>query len=305
MTQILGHEAVLASLRQAAAQQRLAHAYLFAGPDGVGKRLVAGWFAQLLNCTAAEALRPCGQCVACEKTARRIHPDLFWLEAAEAPTVKIEQVRAIIERLGLRPYEGHQAVAIIHPAEALTEDAANALLKTLEEPRGEAVVILVTTDAGRCLPTLVSRCRLVRFGALAASLIARRLVETCAAPEAAARELARLAEGSLGRALALAQSGALARCRASVEQWRNTAILLDDRQALREALLHLIWWTREQLVRRAQGGDDPAPLGVLLEELLALDEAAERYVNPRLVTALVHTRLQASGVFNLLPVTQP
>jgi len=265
MNPSLGHEALLTWLRQSVQHGRIAGAYLFAGPDGEGPRQAAGWFAQLLNCEGA-APQPCGTCPACVKIVQRLHPDVSWLEGGETSAIKIDEVRAVINRLSLRPYELRRPVAVIAPAEALTDDAANALLKTLEEPRGEAVLVLVTTDPARCLPTLVSRCRLVRFGGLSLPS-------------------------------ALVEAGAAEGHRDALEAWRHPT-LIESRDRLRDALLHLIWEVRQALRRDSAvfADAEPPALAGLLEDLLELHEALDSHVNPRLVSALVHTRLHALSV---------
>lgn len=194
--QVLGHERQKDVLRRALAGGRLAHAYLFAGPEGVGKRLMALAVARVLFCSEGTG---CGSCAACRKLDHRNHPDLHVLEA-DGSSIKIEQVRAIQHELSLRPAEGRRKVCLIESAELMTTAAANALLKTLEEPRGDTLLILLTSQPQRLLETIRSRCQLLRFARQPEELIRERLHSQLGLGDEEARLIAALADGSFQRA---------------------------------------------------------------------------------------------------------
>jgi DNA polymerase-3 subunit delta' len=191
-----------------ARQGRFPHALLFVGPEGVGKHLAARTLAQALLCERhAEAeLEPCGACPSCQQVAAGGHPDV--LEVArpeEKHELPIATIRTLCLDLGLKPMRGSRRVAIVDDADSLSEEAANAFLKTLEEPPPGAVLVLIGTSPELQLDTILSRCRVVRFepldaGTLAAVLLDERVVTD----EAEARRLAALGEGSVGRAVGLA-----------------------------------------------------------------------------------------------------
>ena len=162
---ILGQGRAVTQLRQALQSDRLAHAYLFYGPNGTGKKLAALQFAKALYCGAATA-DACDTCTTCHKIAGGNHPDVLLIEP-EGASVRIEAIRRIQNRLSYKPYESQRTTIIIDGCELLTLPASHALLKTLEEPPGNALLVLL---AGRkeALPlTIVSRCQLLPFQPLA------------------------------------------------------------------------------------------------------------------------------------------
>lgn len=203
---IAGHASVRERLRAAVNRGSLHHALLFEGPAGVGKRRVAEWLAQLANCTF-EGERPCGCCPTCRQIASGAHPDVIRLEPdpeKATATIAVDRVREVIRTAGYHRYNSRMRFVIVDPAEALAPAAANALLKTLEEPPDGTGFILVATSTSGLLPTIRSRCQRVRFGAVPeAELVAFLVARGIASPEA----IARLAQGCPGRALAIAEDG--------------------------------------------------------------------------------------------------
>jgi DNA polymerase-3 subunit delta' len=197
--EIRGQETAIATLRRAIRGEKVPHAYLFTGPAGVGKALAARALAMALNCEEAGD-DGCGACLSCTKTARGIHPDLITVGLPEKKKrIPIDAVRELERSLLIRPHEGRVKLAIIDPADALTDAAANALLKTLEEPRPGAYLVLVTARASALLPTVRSRCQLVRFRPLATGTVRELLSEGGHDGERAAVAAA-LSGGSLDQA---------------------------------------------------------------------------------------------------------
>jgi DNA polymerase-3 subunit delta' len=207
---VRGHDSIVASLRQSLAQGRLPHALLFVGPEGVGKRTFALTLAQGLLCerSTPEALDPCGHCPACLQVKAGSHPDLLLAERPdEKHELPIAVIRQLCLELGLKPARGSRKVAIVDDADDFNEEASNAFLKTLEEPPPGSVLILIGTSAELQLDTIVSRCRTVRFNPLPeADLAALLLEQRVTADPAEASRLARLGEGSVGRARGLADT---------------------------------------------------------------------------------------------------
>jgi len=203
-TNIAGHEFQREILRRAAAENVVSHAYLFSGPDGVGKRLVALEFAGVVNCTSGGGSpSECG-CGSCRKVEKGIHPDVAMVEFAGVRNIKVDQVRdEIEEKLYLKPFEGRFKVVIVDEAEKLNNSAQNAFLKTLEEPPPASIIILVTSRPGALLPTIRSRCQPLNFGALPERYIADVLAEKAGLPPDEAGLYARISSGSLGAALRL------------------------------------------------------------------------------------------------------
>lgn len=194
---IIGHERQKAILKRALSSGRLAHAYLFEGPEGIGKRLVALALARSLFCTTGNG---CGECPACRKVDHQNHPDLHIVEA-DGNTIKIEQIRALQRELSFRPLEGTRKICVIEAAEKMNTSSANALLKTLEEPTGNALLLLLTSCPEAVLPTIRSRCQRLPFSRLPTAAIRKALSETGDGNEAQAHILATLSDGSFHKAL--------------------------------------------------------------------------------------------------------
>ena len=196
------------SLRRAASQGRLPHAFLFVGPEGIGKHGFALRLAQALLCERVPEgeLDPCGACPGCLQVMAGTHPDVLRVARPEdRQELPIRVIRDLCIDLGLKPMSGKRKVAIVDDADDLNDEAANAFLKTLEEPPPGSTLILVGTSAEGQLDTILSRCRVVRFDPLSDVELVEVLLEQgiAGSPEEATR-LARLGEGSVARARGLA-----------------------------------------------------------------------------------------------------
>ena len=202
---IIGHAPVLALLRRAVARGRIPQSLLFAGPAGVGKHATALALAQAINCPTRRRQAgddACGQCNTCLRIARGQHSDVTVIEKGDQASIKIDVLRKnLLEVIGYRPFEAERRVFVLDPADDIVVQGQDALLKTLEEPPPSAILILISEYPDTLLPTIQSRCRRVRFGALAEADVARVLtaVENIAPDRAAA--LAAVSGGSVGRAL--------------------------------------------------------------------------------------------------------
>ncbi len=207
---VRGHDRVVDELREALAHARFPHALLFVGPEGIGKRTFARKLAQGLLCerTSEADLDPCEACPSCLQVKTNNHPDVLEVERPEDKhDLPIRVIRELCLDLGLKPMRGTRRVAIVDDADDLNDEAANAFLKTLEEPPPGAVLILIGTAAEVQLDTIVSRCRVVRFNPLAASELASLLLEQGVTTDPAeAQRLAELGEGSALRARGLADA---------------------------------------------------------------------------------------------------
>ncbi len=198
---IRGQNAALSLLRRDVSSGRVAGAYLFHGPDGVGKASAARLFAQALQCGGGAP--PCGDCRACEKVGANAHPDVITIgPAAESRSIKAELVREeVIWRAHQRPHEGMRQIFIVEDAHLLTRVSQNALLKTLEEPSTGTVLILVTPNFHTLLPTVVSRCRRLRFQSLSRADLVAILEERRGGDTEDADRLVSLSMGRLGVAM--------------------------------------------------------------------------------------------------------
>ncbi|HEY4368541.1 MAG TPA: DNA polymerase III subunit delta' [Steroidobacteraceae bacterium] len=155
------HEAVLGQLQVARAAKRLPRALLLQGAEGLGKRDFAAWFAAAVLCeNSVESLQHCGQCTSCKLIAAGTHPDLMWIALEEdKQQISVDQVRAATERLGKTSFRGGYKIAVVEPAHQMTNSAANSVLKTLEEPPAESLLILITSRPSTLPATVRSRCQ--------------------------------------------------------------------------------------------------------------------------------------------------
>ena len=206
------------------AKGNIPHAFLFTGIDGIGKRTTAILFAMARNCQALQAsaatdgevndtgahgiITPCGRCNPCVKIMAGTHPDVIVVQP-EGDVIKIAQVRELSQRLTFKPHEAKSRVVVISDAQAMNVEASNALLKALEEPPPQTYFILTAGQMADLLPTVVSRCQHIRFNPVAAEKIAHHLVHTrgLAPPEAGLAAV--VSEGSMSKALELAERPAL------------------------------------------------------------------------------------------------
>jgi len=196
-SQILGHDRQKDILRRAISSGRLAHAYLFEGPEGVGKRLMALALARAVFCLEGNG---CGTCSACRKVDHHNHPDLHILEP-DGASIKIEQIRALQKELSYRPLEAAKKICLIDGSDRMNPAAGNALLKTLEEPTGSALLILLTARPEKVLVTIRSRCQRLPFARLPQERLQEILVERLGIDVTQGHVLAALSEGSFKKAL--------------------------------------------------------------------------------------------------------
>lgn len=196
---IIGQDKAKKLLNRAVEQNRLSHAFLFKGPMGVGKKTFARTFAAALNCHNPEGHEPCGQCPSCLKFHSGNHPDFIVIEP-EGTAIKINQIRELKKTLAFPPFEAKIRVVLLCDIHTMRREAANSLLKTLEEPPLQTMLILTADEAGRILPTILSRCQTVPFLPLPQEEVAKILAHTAGLEPESAATLAAMAEGSLGRA---------------------------------------------------------------------------------------------------------
>jgi len=195
----VGHEAVIELLDNSLKNDRLSHAYLFVGPAQVGKMTLAISLAQALNCESSE--KPCGTCTSCQRILNSKHADVQVLDLAGKTEISIDQARDLEHYASLKPFEGRSRVFIIDNAELMSLEAANCLLKTLEEPPPFVYMILLSTNEKAVLSTIRSRCQKLELRPVAISAIEHALVERYRTRPEDAHVLARLSSGCMGWAV--------------------------------------------------------------------------------------------------------
>lgn len=262
---IIGHERPKAILKAALRHDRVAHAYLFHGDPGIGKRLTAFRLAQAINCETTEGsdgLEACGLCRSCRQIEGLTHPDFVLIAPDQEqanPQIKIEDIRALEEQMIYRPLVGRRRVVVIDDADRMTLGAANALLKTLEEPPGYSVLVLVTSRPFALPATIRSRCQGLRFAPQTRSQVETALVARRQVQPADARFLAAVAQGRVGEALQTDLAEACAKQReytaiTAASSLQSVATLLSSAEALHreersaEALEWIARWVRDLIL---------------------------------------------------------
>jgi DNA polymerase III subunit delta' len=274
---IKGHAHVYELLARAVARESLPPSLIFAGPEGVGKRMTALALAQLLNCLApvpsdahpqhesgradTQSSDACGVCASCKRIARGVHADVLLIVPGETGAIKVDQVREAVERTAYRPFEGRRRVVIIDDADALMVPAQDALLKTLEEPPPASVFVLVTSRPDVLLPTVRSRCQRLRFGRLAPIDVASVLMAEHEYSETDAHAAASLSDGSIGAALEGGVEGFVDAREAAAGLLESVAASNDPRRRLEGA---------KALTGAVRGGSDRDELARRLHALSSI-----------------------------------
>jgi DNA polymerase-3 subunit delta' len=234
-TSIKGHADALAALHNALKTERLAHAYLFVGPSGIGKKRTALALAQAVLCTENPG-EGCDTCAACISVVSGSHPNLTRVNPEVGKsTIGIDQVRELQHFLGLQSARGNRKIALVEEAHLLTPQAQSALLKMVEEPPGAALLMLLSVNAATLSRPLLSRCQQIRFAALPLAVVEELLVQEHAKEPAEAHALALYSRGSIGYALSL-----------------NTEVFTEERQHVIEELQQLHGASFSQVSRLAE-----------------------------------------------------
>jgi DNA polymerase III subunit delta' len=318
---IAGHRHVIQLVAAAATRGTLPPCLIFAGPEGVGKRLIALTLAQLVNCPApitAGTSQPnstpdlfgpsagrdmvsaselgsdalgndaCGVCASCSRIARNVHADVLILRPGDTGSIKIDLVREAIDRTTYRPFEGRRRVVIVDEADAMVGEAQNALLKTLEEPRPASMFVLVTSRPDMLLPTVRSRCQLLRFGRLSAADVASVLMRSHGYSSDDAHAVASVADGSLKQALEGASESFVAAREAAAQMLQGVGGSTDTRRRLGSAKAFAGGGDRDELGRRLRA------LASMLRDLAALGSRADEQYLANVDLAPVLRRLAGS-----------
>ena len=203
---IIGHEQIKDHFQKAIANNKVSHAYILTGEAGMGRKSLANAFALTLLCEKGKS-EPCMECHACKQVLSGNHPDLIYVEHEKPGSIGVDDIRKQInDTIMVRPYSSYYKIYIVDEAEKMTQQAQNALLKTIEEPPSYAVIILLTTNQDAFLPTILSRCVQLKLKPLKDFVVKSYLTEHMQIAEADADIYAAFARGNLGRAIALASS---------------------------------------------------------------------------------------------------
>jgi DNA polymerase III subunit delta' len=292
---IQDQEAPIASLLAFIKRHTIPHALLFTGIEGIGKGTVARRFAMAVNCSArpsgAVDRLPCGVCRNCRRIAEGLHPDVLWV-TPQGAYIRIDQIRALCDTLALKPYEAQVRLAILHDAQALNPEAGNALLKVLEEPPDGTVLILTAPQTSDLLPTIVSRCRRIRFNPLRRETLATLLQEYFLrnrrqiAPEQA-DAIAAMAGGSCAKAMKMATGDWAARRR-----WVLGGIGLLKPTSMAQLPIGQLLAYAEQLAKAKAHLEDALELiKTWLRDLVVVKYAPEKVLHQDLMAGLTQQEL--------------
>ncbi|HLO15918.1 MAG TPA: DNA polymerase III subunit delta' C-terminal domain-containing protein [Anaerolineales bacterium] len=263
---LIGHEWAVDMLKKHVINETTRHAYLFAGPPGLGRRTLALRFAQALNCQTpvAEGI-PCGACRDCKQIAAMQYADLTVVQAdSEGGTLKVDQIREARRTLTLKPYQAKYRVALFLRFQEANDNAANALLKTLEEAPAYAVLILTADNPEQLLPTIVSRCEVLRLRPLEIEKVKTEL-ENRGVESGPANLIAHISGGRFGYALRMIENEALLEQReeqlnalqnlisaSRVEKFAYADKLSRDKESMRQTVLIWLSYWRDVMLRSAQ-----------------------------------------------------
>ena len=263
---LTGHQWAVEMLKKHVVNGTVRHAYLFAGPPGLGRRTLALRFAQALNCpTPLEPGVPCGQCRDCRQIAAMQHADLTVVRAeAEGAVLKVDQIREARRTLTFKPYQANYRVALLLRFQEANDNAGNALLKTLEEAPSYAVLILTADNPEQLLPTIVSRCEVLRLRPLQVEEVMKEL-ESRGVESEQAKLISHLSGGRFGYALRLLEDESLLSRRderlndlqtliaaSRVEKFAYAEKLSKDKESMRQAILIWLSYWRDVMLRAAR-----------------------------------------------------
>ncbi|MBI4489700.1 MAG: DNA polymerase III subunit delta' [Deltaproteobacteria bacterium] len=295
---IVGHKRQLETLRRGLERDRLHHAYLFVGPEGVGKKTVALSLAMAIQCR--ERVHDfCGRCINCVRVQSGNDPDVRVVGLLTGKKeISIEQIRELERELKFRTFSGRKKIAIVDPASLMNFSAQNALLKTLEEPPRDSLLILISTSAGGLLPTLLSRCLRLSFAPLSLEEVKGFLVLKRGVKQEEAESLAAMGMGSLGRATSPDMESLMERRRVWVERigcltqgdYRGGVTLAEELAVVKEECLQFLeWvegWYRDILIFRVTGSSG----GICnLDMLQQIHQQSELYSLERIIFLLSQT----------------
>lgn len=284
---IIGHNSIKEHLQTALSMGKLSHAYIFSGEEGSGKRTMAEIFAAAIMCQGEN--RPCGMCMSCMQAESHNHPDIIYV-THEKSRMGVDEIRVqLIDDVIIKPFSSDHKIYIVDDADCMTEQAQNALLKTLEEPPEYAIIILLTTNTGKFLQTILSRCVTLQFKPLENKLIVDYLMKNEQLPDYYANVCATFSAGCLGKAIKYANNAEFEKIKSdvlsvvrnidqiSMDELMDAVSVYSDRERRDQLddyldLMHM--WFRDVLMFKAT---QDANRLIFVDELMNIKKLASRY----------------------------
>ena len=283
---VVGHKDIIRYIKNAVSQDKVSHAYILNGERGSGKKLLANLFAQTLQCEEGKE-EPCYHCHSCRQAVSGNHPDIIRVTHEKPGSISVDDIRKQInEDIQIKPYSGKYKIYIMADADLMTVQAQNALLKTIEEPPSYAVIFLLTENADSLLPTICSRCVMLKLRNIKDQLVKKYLMEQLQIPDYKAELCTAFAQGNIGRAIMLASSDHFNEIRDEAVQllkYIDTMELPELMDAVKRITVYkieitdyldiLMIWYRDVLIYKATKNIDRVIFG---EELEFIRERAKK-----------------------------
>ena len=312
---VVGHTDIIQYIKSAVKEDKVSHAYILNGERGSGKRLLAGLFAQTLQCEKGGE-EPCYECHSCSQALSGNHPDIIRVTHEKPNSIGVDDIRVQInEDIQVKPYNGRRKIYIVPEADLMTVQAQNALLKTIEEPPAYAVIFLLTENADSLLPTICSRCVMLKLRNIKDTLVKKYLMERLEVPDYKADICTAFAQGNIGKAIMLANSEHFNEIKdEAVQLLKNidTMELADLVEAVKRVSAYkieindyldvLMIWYRDVLIYKATKNIDRVIFGEQMEYIRERAKKSSYEGIERILKALekAKTRLKANVNFDLV-----
>lgn len=312
---VVGHTDIIQYIKSAVKEDKVSHAYILNGERGSGKRLLAGLFAQTLQCEQGGE-EPCYSCHSCSQAMSGNHPDIIRVTHEKPNSIGVDDIRVQInEDIQVKPYNGKRKIYIVPDADLMTVQAQNALLKTIEEPPAYAVIFLLTENAEALLPTICSRCVMLKLRNIKDTLVKKYLMERLEVPDYKADVCTAFAQGNIGKAAMLASSEHFNDIKdEAVQLLKNidTMELADLVEAVKRVSAYkieindyldvLMIWYRDVLIYKATKNIDRVIFGEQIEYIRERAKKSSYEGIERILKALetAKTRLKANVNFDLV-----
>lgn len=312
---VVGHKDIIQYIQNAVTQDKVSHAYILNGERGSGKKLLANLFAQTLQCEAGGE-EPCYECHSCKQAVSGNHPDIIRVTHEKPNSISVDDIRVQInEDIQVKPYNGKYKIYIVPDADMMTVQAQNALLKTIEEPPAYAVIFLLTENAESLLPTICSRCVMLKLRNIKDTLVKKYLMEQLKVPDYKAEVCTAFAQGNIGKATMLANSEHFNEIKEEAIQllkYIDTMELPELVEAVKRITVYkieitdyldiLMIWYRDVLIYKATKNIDRVIFG---EELEYIKERARKssYEGIEIILEAIEkakTRIKANVNFDLV-----
>lgn len=277
---IIGHDNIKRYFNKAITENKIAHSYIFEGPFGVGKKMMAKAVAKVLLCENSKEAAACNTCDSCYKIDKGTHPDLIWIQR-DTKVIKIDNIREnFIEQMSIKPYEGNYKIVVIPEAELITIEGQNAMLKVIEEPPSYGMIILVTENSQALLPTIRSRCVQISFYPLLTEQLKEK-IKLSGTPQDKVEIYARFAQGSIGMLEKISQDD---------QFWEQRQLSIDYLNRIEKADVVQLYQIVDELVEKKEDLIDILNFWLLWYRDVAILKASEKTTENEILYNIDNTK---------------